>query len=93
MPATFNTSDIWGTITLTVPAGGTVQGSFQPCKSTRVFASASTVKIAETLAKAAANAYPLPTSPALSIPMPVSNVDKLYFYGSENDKVYIIWRL
>ena len=82
-------SGSFGSQSLTIPAGQVVQGSDQECRSVIIIPEASkTVYIGNS--SSVANTYPV--LPAGGIELAIDNTNKLYFFGTASDKVFLIWR-
>ena len=81
----------FGTVKLTL-AAGVAQGPEQTCRSCIIKpadSNTATVYLGA-IGPATANDYPLPQN---DFPMPVTNLNKLFFYSTDIDAVvHILWR-
>ena len=85
-------SGSWGWTKVTIGAGpASTQGPSQKCKSCRVFHYSGTATFMS-YTTATANDIPLPTTSATALQIPIRNLNQLYFIGTANDVVMIIWR-
>jgi hypothetical protein len=82
-------SGSFGTQTLTIPAGTVIQGTAQNCREVIIIPETSkTVYIGNSSSVANTD----PVLPAGGVTLAIDNVDKLFFKGTSQDKVWIIWR-
>jgi len=82
----------WGWQKVTIAAGpASTRATSQACRSCRVWHYSGTATFMSNTT-ATANDIPLPTTSATALSMPVENLDELYFIGTANDVVIIMWR-
>jgi hypothetical protein len=95
MPDLSDTSSGWSWVKITIPATPyKIQGSDIPCKSCKVYLYSGTgAFVGPTSALATVLAPALPTSFAGAVTMPIDNINKMWFIGSENDVVMVVYRL
>ncbi len=94
MSSLVDASTGWGWVKVTIAAGpAATQASARPIRSCMVYHYSGTgTYMSYSEATATTSAPALPTTLATAVSMPVENLNQLWFIGTANDVVMIIYR-